>query len=70
VVMYVMSASQTVFGAVAANACFSRFGAIGRSWRLSVVQAIRYTCSPVQKGLVFRPKGSIGVDGRRCAERA
>src|SRR6202051_3262167 len=38
--MYVMSASQTVFGAVAANACFSRFGAIGRSWRLSVVQGL------------------------------
>src|ERR1700677_1451031 len=40
VVMYVMSASQTVFGAVAVNPCFSRFGAIGRSWRLSFVQGL------------------------------
>ena len=35
-----MSASQTVFGGAAEKSCFSRFGAIGRSWRLSVVHGL------------------------------
>ena len=39
--MYEMSASQTVSGRSAANFRSSRFGATGRSWRLSVVRGTR-----------------------------
>jgi hypothetical protein len=36
-----MSASQIRFGAAAINLRSSRFGAIGKSWRLSVVRTRR-----------------------------
>jgi hypothetical protein len=34
------------------------------------IPAIHWGCAPTQEGLAFRSKGSIGVAGRRRAERA